>query len=81
MPREKFGADMAETRLETRNVAANIISAGIRSQRSMGRLGVITSNIQQLFCILIGCFFLWHGTKLCQVARLLPPPLGGGGVW
>ena len=55
MPREKFGSDMAETRLETGNVAAYIISAGIRSQRSMGRLGVITSNIQQLFCILIGC--------------------------
>ena len=55
MPREKFGSDMAETRLEAGNVAAYIISAGIRSQRSIGRLGVITSNIQQLFCILIGC--------------------------
>ena len=55
MPREKFVSDMAETRLEAGNVATYIISAGIRSQRSMGRLGVITSNIQQLFCILIGC--------------------------
>ena len=31
-----------------------------------GRLSLIPSNIQQLFCILIGCIpdFLWHGINL-----------------
>ena len=31
--------------------------SAIRSQRTMGMLGVIPSNIQQLSCILIGCIF------------------------
>ena len=30
----------------------------------MGRLGVIPSYVQRIFCILIGCF-VWHGTDKC----------------
>lgn len=68
---------MAETRLETGNVAAYIISAGVRSQRSMGRLGVRTSNTQQLFCILIGC--ISYGMVQGFVKERAPSPRPRGG--
>ena len=41
----------------TKNATAYKISAGIRWQRTMGRLGVIPSKLQRLSCILISCIF------------------------
>ena len=35
-------------------------SAGTRSQRTMGRRGIILSSIQRLLSILTACIFIWR---------------------
>ena len=41
------------------------ISSGVRSQRTMGKLGLIPPNIQMAFLFSDWLYFLWHGINVC----------------